>query len=104
MYFDVTKATYDAGRNVQRMKLERWFQTRGNFASQGRLVVPRRGGIALLTSAAAAAAKLLQSCLTLCDPLDGSPSGSSVPRILQASGLPFPSPMHACMLSHFSRI
>ena len=36
------------------------------------------------TSASAAAAKLLQSCLTLCDPIDGSPSGSSVPGILQA--------------------
>ena len=34
--------------------------------------------------AAAAATKLSQSCLTLCDPIDGSPSGSSVPRILQA--------------------
>ena len=34
--------------------------------------------------AAAAAAKLLQSCLTLCDPIDGSPPGSSVPGILQA--------------------
>ena len=33
---------------------------------------------------AAAAAKLLQSCLTLCDPIDGSPPGSSVPGILQA--------------------
>ena len=32
--------------------------------------------------AAAAAAKLLQSCLTLCDPIDGSPSGSSIPGIL----------------------
>ena len=32
----------------------------------------------------AAAAKLLQSCLTLCDPIDGSPSGSTVPGILQA--------------------
>ena len=31
----------------------------------------------------AAAAKSLQSCLTLCDPIDGSPLGSSVPRILQ---------------------
>ena len=30
------------------------------------------------------AAKLLQSCLTLCDPIDGSPLGSSVPGILQA--------------------
>ena len=34
--------------------------------------------------AAAAAAKLLQSCSTLCDPIDGSPPGSSVPGILQA--------------------
>ena len=31
-----------------------------------------------------AAAKLLQSCPTLCDPIDGSPPGSSVPGILQA--------------------
>ena len=34
--------------------------------------------------AAAAAAKSLQSCLTLCDPIDGSPPGSPVPGILQA--------------------
>ena len=33
---------------------------------------------------AAAAAKLLQSCPTLCDPMDGSPPGSPVPGILQA--------------------
>ena len=33
---------------------------------------------------AAAAAKLLQSCLTLCDPRDGSPPGSPIPGILQA--------------------
>ena len=32
----------------------------------------------------AAAAKLLQSCLTLCNPIDGSPPGSHVPGILQA--------------------
>ena len=35
----------------------------------------------------AAAAKSLQSCLTLCDPIDGSPSGSPVPRILHARTL-----------------
>ena len=35
-------------------------------------------------SAAAAAAKSLQSCPTLCDPRDGSPPGSPVPGILQA--------------------
>ena len=33
---------------------------------------------------AAAAAKSLQSCPTLCDPIDGSPLGSPVPGILQA--------------------
>ena len=33
---------------------------------------------------AAAAAKSLQSCLTLCDPIDGSPPGSPIPGILQA--------------------
>ena len=46
---------------------------------------------------AAAAAKSLQSCPTLGDPIDGSPPGSPVSGILQQehwSGLPFPSPMH----------
>ena len=33
------------------------------------------------------AAKSLQSCLTLCDPIDSSPSGSPVPGILQARTL-----------------
>ena len=35
----------------------------------------------------AAAAESLQSCPTLCDPIDGSPSGSPVPGILQARTL-----------------
>ena len=35
-------------------------------------------------AASAAAAKLLQSCLTLCDPIDSSPPGSTVPGTLQA--------------------
>ena len=37
-----------------------------------------------LISYAAAAAKLLQSCPTLCNPINGSPPGSPIPRILQA--------------------
>ena len=37
--------------------------------------------------AAAAAAKSLQSCLTLCNPIDGSPPGSPIPGILQARTL-----------------
>ena len=40
-----------------------------------------------ILAAAAAAAKLLQSCPTLCDPIDCSPPGSSVPGILQARTL-----------------
>ena len=46
---------------------------------------------------AAAAAQSLQSCPTLCDPIEGSLQGSPVPGILQARTLewvPFPSPMH----------
>ena len=34
-----------------------------------------------------AAAKSLQSCPTLCDPIDGSPAGSAVPGILKARTL-----------------
>ena len=46
---------------------------------------------------AAAAAKSLQSCPTLCDPIDGSPPGSPIPGILQARTLEWVAisdPMH----------
>ena len=43
--------------------------------------------IAAAAAAAAAAAKSLQSCPTLCDPIDGSPPGSLVPGILQTRTL-----------------
>ena len=48
-------------------------------------------------TAAAAAAKSLQSCPTLCDPIDGSPQAPpslGFSRQERWSGLPFPSPMH----------
>ena len=60
------------------------------------ILIPKKGNakqcskyftIALISHAAAAAAKSLQSCLTLCDPIDGSQSGSPVPGILQARTL-----------------
>ena len=41
----------------------------------------------ILIWGAAAASKSLQSCPTLCDPIDGSPPGSAVPGILQARTL-----------------
>ena len=50
--------------------------------------------------AAAAAAKSLQSCPTLCDPIDGSPPGSPVPGILQARTHP---PSFQDPISHFPR-
>ena len=40
-----------------------------------------------LTAAAATAAKSLQLCPTLCDPIDGSPPGFPIPGILQARTL-----------------
>ena len=44
-------------------------------------------GFSIVNKVAAAAAKSLQSCPTLCDPIDGSPPGSPIPRILQARTL-----------------
>ena len=44
-------------------------------------------GFCARCAAAAAAAKLLQSSPTLCDPIDGSPPGSPVPGILRARTL-----------------
>ena len=41
-------------------------------------------GCHFINRAAATAAKSLQSCPTLCEPIEGSPPGSAVPGILQA--------------------
>ena len=46
-----------------------------------------RSLVVIVLKLAAAAAKSLQSCPTLCDPIDGSPPGSLVPGILQARTL-----------------
>ena len=51
-----------------------------------------------VAAAAAAAAKSLQSCPTLCNPIDGSPLGSPIPGILQARtplGSPIPGILQA---------
>ena len=64
-------------------------KARGAFKDQGKSA-PGEGP-------AAAAAKSLQSCPTLCDPIDCSPPGSpslGFSRQEHWSGLPFPSPMH----------
>ena len=59
-----------------------------------------RDGTQVSRTAAAAAAKSLQSCPTLCNPIDGSPPGSPVPGILQAKTLEWvaiPAPQRASL-------
>ena len=51
------------------------------------LGIPRPKVRGMCAAAAAAAAESLQSCPTLCDPIDGSPPGSPIPGILQARTL-----------------
>ena len=46
-----------------------------------------RSGQVISSTAGAGAAESLQSCPTLCDPIDSSPPGSPVPRFLQARTL-----------------
>ena len=55
--------------------------------SQPRYAYLKKKSLQPESGAAAAAAKSLQSCLTLCDPIDGSPPGFPVPGILQARTL-----------------
>ena len=51
------------------------------------IIICKRRSWSLKQLTAAAAAKSLQSCPTLCDPIDGSPPGSPIPGILQARTL-----------------
>ena len=67
---------------------------RHHFPNKGRIVKAMVFPVVMygcerwtIKKAAAAAAKLLQSCPTLCDPTDGSPPGSAIPGILQARTL-----------------
>ena len=54
--------------------------------SRGMSSIPGQG-TKFPRASAAASAKSLQSCPTLCDPIDGSPPGSPVPGILKARTL-----------------
>ena len=58
-----------------------------SFTGRQILLLNHQGTPITIIIAAAAAAKSLQSCPTLCDPIDGSPPGSPVPGILQARTL-----------------
>ena len=59
-----------------------WTENLENNSPQGRKELDTTK-VTQHTCTAAAAAKSLQSCPTLCDPIDGSPPGSPVPGILQ---------------------
>ena len=60
----------------------------GSYGCKPYRTRPSLAQFSLVTiTAAAAAAKSLQSCPTLCDPINGSPPGSPVPGILQARTL-----------------
>ena len=72
------------------IQFSRDFLGSGHFSAK--IESLRQTGMAMIHGAyiiptAAAAAKSLQSCPTLCDPVDGSPPGSPVPGILQARTL-----------------
>ena len=72
---------YAPTSNAEEADVERFYED-----LQGLLeLTPKRD--ALFIIGVAAAAKLLQPCLTLCDPIDGSPPGSPIPGILQARTL-----------------
>ena len=76
------------------------YNARLNEAQAG-IKIARRNINNLKYVDAVAAAKLLQLCPTLCNPIDGSPPGSSVPGILQARTLEWVAIfllqcMHAC--------
>ena len=78
-YQDENLAHYHGYHNVVKKKRERtWQKEKANTAF---CFYPK------IQQGAAAAAKSLQSCPTLCDPIDGSPPGSAVPGILQARTL-----------------
>jgi len=61
-------------------------QCEGNYKQDEKTTL-RMGKNHCSETTAAAAAKLLQSCPILCDPIDGSPPGSPIPGILQARTL-----------------
>ena len=68
---------------------QRAYNSTGETSAKGRELQGAMGAFKrrIKLRLAAAAAKSLQSCLTVCDPIDSSPPGSPVPRILQARTL-----------------
>ena len=90
------KKSYDQPRHHIK-KQRHYFANKGLSSQSYGFPVVVYGCESWTIKKATAAAKSLQSCLTLCDPRDGSPPGSAVPGILQARTLEWvaiPSLMH----------
>ena len=64
-----------------------WAYLNLSYSYSGMVIITIHLPGQVLYAAAAATAKSLQSCPTLCDPIDSSPPGSPVPGILQASSI-----------------
>ena len=78
----------DKGQVSRTYKANSKTRTRKQFTKENRSMVVKHSCIKMLNLViAAAAAKSLQSCPALCDPIDGSPPVSTVPGILQARTL-----------------
>ena len=71
------------------LKKQQWEQDMEQWTGSklGKAVYFHPAYLTYMQSAAAAAAKSFQSCLTLCNPIDGSPPGSAIPGILQTRTL-----------------
>ena len=75
-YICSLQETHFRPKDTYRLKVRGW---KNIFHANGK---QKKAGVA-----AAAAAKFLQSCPTLCDPIDSSPPGSPIPGILKARTL-----------------
>ena len=70
----------------------------GKFNSDDHYIYYNHYAAGAADAAAAAATKSLQSCPTLCGPIDGSPPGSSIPGILQARTLDARDQINQCII------
>ena len=68
-------------------KCKHYYSTSSTYERSSCKLLKMQMCVPSVSAAAAAAAKSLQSCPTLCDPTDSSPPGSAVPGILQARTL-----------------
>ena len=83
----INKEIRDLNDTLDKIVLTDNYRTLYPTAEEYRFFSKAHGTFSKIDHAAAAAAKSLQSCPTLCDPRDSSPSGSPIPGILQATTL-----------------